>query len=437
MQHEDDDRSGTLREQAHAALRRDDVATAERDFAQLLEVQPDDAEALQFLAARHLARGGPGRAVELLGAASQARPADASIWHQLGAAQMHGGDFDAAVGSLQRGLELAPGLFVARLRLGVALEQLGRQPAALVAYFGAINAAQAHGRWMSDETTPPGMRDAVKHAMRYVDVGRRNLFDAVLEPLRERHGKAALERVEKCLAIYLEERPADWPDPRQRPKFLYFPDIPSQPYYDQDRFPRHRELEAATATMRAELETVLGDDDDTLEPFLGQLTSEALATHVRATDGGEAAWDAFFFFRHGRRHDENHRRCPRTSALLESLPLVRVREHAPETLFSVLRPGSHILPHRGVTNTRLVTHLPLVVPPDCAIRVGGQTHAWKEGQCVTFDDTFEHEAWNKSDRTRVILLMDTWNPDLSGVEREAVRELVAAIGDFNRACDMS
>ena len=62
--------------------------------------------------------------------------------------------------------------------------------------------------------------------------------------------------------------------------------------------------------------------------------------------------------------------CPRTAAVLETLPLVRIREHAPETLFSVLRPGTHILPHRGVTNTRLVTHLPLIVPPDCALARG-------------------------------------------------------------------
>jgi aspartate beta-hydroxylase len=76
----------------------------------------------------------------------------------------------------------------------------------------------------------------------------------------------------------------------------------------------------------------------------------------------------------------------------------------------------------------------LIVPDDCAIRVGGEEHAWKEGQCVTFDDTFEHEAWNRSDQTRVVLIMDGWNPHLSGVECEAITRLVEAIGDFNREC---
>lgn len=115
------------------------------------------------------------------------------------------------------------------------------------------------------------------------------------------------------------------------------------------------------------------------------------------------------------------------------MPLVRVRDHAPETLFSILRPGTHILPHHGVTNTRLVTHLPLVVPIDCALRVGGEIHRWQEGRYVTFDDTFEYEAWNRSEHNRAVLIVDSWNPDLSAAEQAAVADLVAAIGDFNRS----
>jgi aspartate beta-hydroxylase len=83
-----------------------------------------------------------------------------------------------------------------------------------------------------------------------------------------------------------------------------------------------------------------------------------------------------------------------------------------------------------------VTHLPLIVPPDCAIRVGGVEHVWQEGRCVTFDDTYEHEAWNRSEQTRVVLILDSWHPDLSEVERAAVTDLVEAIGDFNQSCEI-
>jgi aspartate beta-hydroxylase len=421
------------RAQALAALQRGDVAVAEQAYARLLEQLPDDAEALLFLASRELDRGNAARAIERLQGVRHASDRDAAILHQLGAAQVLAGDLCGAEASLREALELAPGMFVARLRLGVVFEQQRRRHEATTAYHGAINAAQAQGRWLSDDTTAPGLRDAVKHAARYVAAGRRELFDAVIEPLRQRYGRAELARVDQCLAIYLHELPAPLPDPRQRPLFLYFPGIPSQPFYPRERFPEHARLEAAVEEIREELRAVLAGAGDPLVPFLGAPSSDAAAAKLLGSTGAqEAAWDAFFFYRHGERYDANCVRCPRTSALLDTLPLVRIRDHAPETLYSVLRPGTHILPHRGVTNTRLVTHLPLIVPPDCALRVGGQTHVWEEGRCVTFDDTFEHEAWNRSAQTRVVLIMDSWNPDLTEAERLAVTELVAAIGDFNR-----
>jgi aspartate beta-hydroxylase len=426
----------SCREQALAGLGRGDMAFAEQAFSRLLEVQPDDVEALQFLATRHLGRGSVARAIELLHAAQRARPQDAAILHRLGEAQMLAGDPDAAADSLRQGLAIAPGMFVARLRLGRVLEQQGRRHAAMLAYFGAIDDAQAHGRWLSDATTAPGLRDAVKHATRFIAAGRRELFEAVMEPLRQRYGRSELARVDRCLAIYLQEQPADLPDPRQRPKFLYFPGIPSQTFYPRTRFPAQARLEAAVEVIRAELRAVLADAQDALVPFLGTNSTAAVAAHLLGASGTQdAAWDAFFFYRHGVRHDTHCAQCPRTSEVLDSMPLVRVRDHAPETLYSVLRPGTHILPHRGVTNTRLVTHLPLIVPPDCALRVGGETHVWEEGRCITFDDTFEHEAWNDSAQTRVVLILDSWNPDLSAAEQAAVTDLVAAIGDFNRATD--
>jgi aspartate beta-hydroxylase len=112
-----------------------------------------------------------------------------------------------------------------------------------------------------------------------------------------------------------------------------------------------------------------------------------------------------------------------------------VAGHGPEVLFSVYTPGTHLLPHRGVTNTRLVAHLPLIVPQDCALNVGGELHPWREGRVVVFDDTYEHESWNRSGEVRVILIFDIWNPHLSAAERLAVARLVEAIGGFRHATE--
>ena len=84
-----------------------------------------------------------------------------------------------------------------------------------------------------------------------------------------------------------------------------------------------------------------------------------------------------------------------------------------------------------MTNSRVVCHLPLIVPADCALVVGGEARAWQEGKTMVFDDTFVHEAWNRSEQLRVVLLLDLWNPHLSQAECDALATLVGAIGDFN------
>ena len=98
-----------------------------------------------------------------------------------------------------------------------------------------------------------------------------------------------------------------------------------------------------------------------------------------------------------------------------------------------IEPGTHILPHRGVTNTRVVCHLPLVVPEGCAITVGGERREWRVGEAIAFDDTYEHEAWNRGTATRVVLIIDVWNPSLTAAERDAVATLAETLGDFNKA----
>jgi aspartyl/asparaginyl beta-hydroxylase (cupin superfamily) len=88
------------------------------------------------------------------------------------------------------------------------------------------------------------------------------------------------------------------------------------------------------------------------------------------------------------------------------------RRSPARAVFSLLAPHTRIPPHTGVANTRLVCHLPLIVPPDCGFRVGETTCEWRVGEAFVFDDTIEHEAWNESDELRVVLIIDLWPPAL-------------------------
>ena len=98
--------------------------------------------------------------------------------------------------------------------------------------------------------------------------------------------------------------------------------------------------------------------------------------------------------------------------------------------FSALDAHTHIPPHTGSTNVRLLCHLPLILPGPARFRVGNETRDWKMGEAWVFDDTIEHEAWNDADELRVILIIDVWNPYIDPGERELVSALLAARKEF-------
>ncbi len=416
---------------AHATQQR--IGDAEAAYRDILKTAPDTPEALNFVAMCALGRGELASAQHDLEHAARINPVEPEIWKNLGIVHLAQRRADDALDAFDRALGLEPLHFAARLHRGAALEQLVRIDDATVAYFGALAAAQSRGMWRNDMTTPPGLRAAVKHAIAFVSRHRKRIFMDLLQPLRDKHGANALTRVVQGLEIYLGDRPANYPDPRQSCKFFYVPGLRATPFYERALFPWHAELEQHTDTIREELRGVL-DQPVGVQPFLGTNDNNLLKEqNLLAGTRGEAQWNSFFFHRHGEVFAQNAQRCPRTTAILDALPLVHIRGHAPEVLFSILTPGSHILKHHGVTNVRLVTHLPLIIPEDCAICVGGVEHAWQAGRCVTFDDTFEHEAWNRSDKVRVVMILDSWHPDLTEAEREAIALLIGAIGDFNQA----
>ncbi|MGH8204373.1 MAG: aspartyl/asparaginyl beta-hydroxylase domain-containing protein, partial [Steroidobacteraceae bacterium] len=141
----------------------------------------------------------------------------------------------------------------------------------------------------------------------------------------------------------------------------------------------------------------------------------------------------FHFYEKGLAIEERCARAPATMAAILRLPQAEVDLRSPTAMFSVLKPKTRIPPHTGIANFRLVVHLPLVLPAGCGFRVGGETREWRMGEAWVFDDTIEHEAWNDSDETRIILICDVWSPRLSPEERSAIRSVIAATDAFRGA----
>jgi aspartate beta-hydroxylase len=413
-------------EQGHLLLRQGKAKEAEAEFRRVLEGDPDHVEALNVVGLAALRDGDIDRALLMLKRAAAVDGGQALTHLHLGRAHAAAFELDSAAAAYSKALAREPKLHAARLHLAQLHEKRGDTMRAVMTYARALNDAQAEGRWLNASTTPAALQDAVDHAQQFVRGQRLASFAELMEPFARQYGGAALRRVEQAVRIHLHLEAPVFPDPRQKPTFLFFPGLPATPYLDKGLIPEIEGLEARTHEIRAELMALLPGAAGRERVFH---TGELEQANLRGL-AEPPSWNGYYFFRHGERRADNCAACPITAAALDALPLARVRDHGPEVLYSVFSPGTHLLPHCGVTNTRVVGHLPLMIPDDCALRVGGEDHHWREGEVVVFDDTFEHEAWNRSDQTRAVMIFDLWNPFLSQPERAVLAELVVAMGEF-------
>jgi aspartyl/asparaginyl beta-hydroxylase (cupin superfamily) len=187
-------------------------------------------------------------------------------------------------------------------------------------------------------------------------------------------------------------------------------------FFPNDRFPWIEEIEANWRTIRAELEKVL-EDREALPNF-----QDISKDQIEITDDDN--WKTFFLFGYGFKAKLGTEMCPKTAELMEKIPGMTT------AMFSILSPRKHILDHRGPYKGVLRYHFGLIVPQemqDCRIRVGEDIRHWEEGKSMIFDDTYNHEVWNDTDETRVVLFVDVLRP-LPFPESLINRAIVKVIG---------
>jgi len=175
--------------------------------------------------------------------------------------------------------------------------------------------------------------------------------------------------------------------------------VGNPPIFDKAIFPWAAAIERDWRAIRAELDRVLTRKDE-LPGF------HELATDV-STISQDRGWKTFLLAGYGFRSDNNIKQCPDTWRACQAIPgLITV-------MFSILEPGKHLPPHRGPYNGVLRLHLGLIVPEprdQLGIRVEHEVYRWREGEAVIFDDAYEHEAWNRTPHTRVVLFVDFRKP---------------------------
>ncbi len=187
-------------------------------------------------------------------------------------------------------------------------------------------------------------------------------------------------------------------------------------FFESERFPWIEEVERNWTAIREELEEVL-TDREALPNF-----QDISKDQIEITD--DDRWKTFFLYGYGFKAKLGIEMCPKTAALMERIPGMRT------AMFSILSPRKHILDHRGPYKGVLRYHLGLIVPREaerCRIRVGDDIRHWAQGKSLVFDDTFNHEVWNDTDETRVVLFVDVLRP-LPSPWSQINRMIVRAIG---------
>lgn len=211
----------------------------------------------------------------------------------------------------------------------------------------------------------------------------------------------------------------------QRPTSFYYPGLPQRRYFEASEFPWAPAVEAAAAAIRDEILAEMGRSGGLFSPYMVSDPSRPRSSYHGLIDNPE--WSTLELWEKGQPVQGITERFPATMAAVEATDLPRITVRAPNILFSKLSPGARIPPHHGMINTRLVCHLPLVVPAGCGFRVGGETRLWEEGKLLIFDDSIEHEAWNDGSSDRIILIFDAWRPELDEDERAAIVAVFKAI----------
>lgn len=379
-----------------------------------------DADLVSSLSARiddALRRRDTATALRLLADAEAASPDSVDVKMQKAVAQRVAGDFEGALMTLEAALSLDPYNFMALLAKGAMLERVMGERHAAETYRNALKIAP--------RDPPPGLRPAMARAQEVID----NTADALEAYLRDGMkdagllGGATRARVEEGLRVFSGRSKVY----NAEPLFLHYPRLPAIPFFDRELFPWLPELEAATDTIRGELEGLL-ETRQGFAPYIDYPPS--VPTNQWAELNHNPRWSSYFLWRDGARQDLACAQCPKTVAVLESLPLCDQPGFAPTVVFSALEAKTHIPPHTGSTNTRLLVHLPLILPGPARFRVGNETRQWRMGEAWVFDDTIEHEAWNDAEALRVIMILDIWNPYIEPAERELVCAMLKARHQF-------
>jgi aspartyl/asparaginyl beta-hydroxylase (cupin superfamily) len=372
-------------------------------------------ETIEQAADRAAAAGDFAGARTMLERAVETEGSSHGLWMKLSAMRKASGDLKGALAAIDRALAISPLDFPSLLSRAVILDQLGDPLAG--EEFGNALAQLPPGEEVERVWHAP-----VAYARKRRDEYRRKLEAHLSVNLPGDLATPARSRAERFISN-CSRRTRHF---HQEPSNFHYPGLPEIEFHDRELFPGLPALEESTAEIRAEFDALVAAEAAEMVPYIQY--PERVPMRQWKELNHNPKWTAIHLLQNGRRVETNARHCPKTLEAVARMDQPQVPGASPNAMFSLLAPKTRIPPHTGVANTRLVCHLPLIVPPACGFRCGETTVEWTVGEAFVFDDTIEHEAWNDSDELRVVLILDLWPPALSVADREAVAAVIGASG---------
>lgn len=202
-----------------------------------------------------------------------------------------------------------------------------------------------------------------------------------------------------------------------------FSGVENRPYLRLESLPNLKKITDGYPTIREEAEALLG---------MGHVRASEKYDDVAFNSFFRRGWKRFYLKWYGEFLPSARELCPRTVALLESVPELNA------AMFTFLPAGSRLVTHRDPYAGSLRYHLGVITPNDdrCRILVDGESYAWRDGEAVLFDETFLHYAHNETDTDRLILFCDVARPMrarwMNAITRWFGRTFIAAAQTRNR-----
>ena len=317
--------------------------------------------------------------------------------------------------TLNREIEARPHSVTAHVAMGDLRANAGQEDLACYYYRTALRLADCQDATAKDADEIRRARRSLEAIQSRADARRQaRLGERGLPPERwSPRFRDALDLAAGRRKLYLQE-----------PTAFTYPGLSAIQFFDPAEFEWTAAIEAVVPAIREELQHML--EASGTDEFRAYVQHNTVAPEANAALLGSKDWSILPLCENGWVNPTVVERCPRTWEAVLRTPVPRISGWGPTVVFSLLKGGAHIAAHTGMFNTRLICHLPLIVPAGCTFRVGNETRPWVEGKLIIFDDTIEHEAWNESSGDRIVLIFDIWRPELSPQEQH---ELTALFSD--------